>query len=199
MPVDGGARDPGPIGDSGHRRVGGTEGGMEVLRGVDDLFPRAQLILRALGLLVGALRHQTLMLAQDIDTRALRVDYLEIHYCIAKSYLRVSTMNRVEPPDLTVLRPGEGEERDLGTIGVVFELFGEQTNGQVSVVEHPFPVGACVPPHMHTRKDEYSIVMRERSASVPATGRSCSARVATSPSREARRTPCGMPGVCRRG
>ena len=67
-------------------------------------------------------------------------------------------MQRVEAPELTVVRPGEGEERSLGTIGVVFKLFGEQTNGQVSVVEHPFPVGACVPPHMHTREDEYSIV-----------------------------------------
>ena len=67
-------------------------------------------------------------------------------------------MSRVEAPELTILRPGEGEERDLGTIGVVFKLSGEQTNGQVSVVEHPFPVGACVPPHMHTREDEYSIV-----------------------------------------
>jgi quercetin dioxygenase-like cupin family protein len=67
-------------------------------------------------------------------------------------------MSHVEAPALTVLRPGEGEERDLGTIGVVFKLFGEQTNGQVSIVEHPFPVGACVPPHMHTREDEYSIV-----------------------------------------
>jgi hypothetical protein len=26
------------------------------------------------------------------------------------------------------------------------------------VVEHPFPVGALVPPHLHTREDEYSIV-----------------------------------------
>ena len=68
-------------------------------------------------------------------------------------------MSGVETPGLTVVRPGEGEQRDLGTIGVVFKLFGEQTNGQVSVVEHPFPVGACVPPHMHTREDEYSIVM----------------------------------------
>ena len=67
-------------------------------------------------------------------------------------------MTGVEVPELTVLRPGEGEERNLGTIGVVFKLFGEQTNGQVSVVEHPFPVGACVPPHLHTREDEYSIV-----------------------------------------
>ncbi len=67
-------------------------------------------------------------------------------------------MDRVEAPELTVVRPGEGETRDLGTIGVVFKLFGEQTNGNVSIVEHPFPVGACVPPHLHTREDEYSIV-----------------------------------------
>src|SRR6476619_6579315 len=67
-------------------------------------------------------------------------------------------MGSIEAPELTVVQPGEGEERSLGTIGVVFKLFGEQTNGQVSIVEHPFPVGACVPPHLHTREDEYSIV-----------------------------------------
>jgi len=67
-------------------------------------------------------------------------------------------MERVVVPELTVVRPGEGEEGDLGAIGVVFKLFGENTNGSVSIVEHPFPVGACVPPHMHTREDEYSIV-----------------------------------------
>jgi quercetin dioxygenase-like cupin family protein len=67
-------------------------------------------------------------------------------------------MTLVDEPELTVIQPGAGEERSLGTIGVVFKLFGEQTNGQVSIVEHPFPVGACVPPHLHTKEDEYSIV-----------------------------------------
>ena len=67
-------------------------------------------------------------------------------------------MTLVDQPELTVIQPGEGDERNLGTIGVVFKLFGEQTNGQVSIVEHPFPVGACVPPHLHTLEDEYSIV-----------------------------------------
>jgi quercetin dioxygenase-like cupin family protein len=67
-------------------------------------------------------------------------------------------MDLLQAPELTVLHPGEGEERDLGAIGVVFKLFGEKTNGHVSIVEHPFPVGACVPPHLHTREDEYSIV-----------------------------------------
>ncbi|MFF7244448.1 cupin domain-containing protein [Embleya sp. NPDC008237] len=63
-----------------------------------------------------------------------------------------------QAPHLTVVRPGEGAEADLGSIGVAFKLWGRDTNGSVSIVEHPFPVGALVPPHLHTREDEYSIV-----------------------------------------
>jgi quercetin dioxygenase-like cupin family protein len=33
------------------------------------------------------------------------------------------------------------------------------TGGALSIVEHPFPVGALVPPHTHAREDEYSIVI----------------------------------------
>lgn len=62
------------------------------------------------------------------------------------------------PPPLTVLQPGQGSSGNLGTIGVDFKLWGEDTGGAVSVVEHPFPVGALVPPHLHTLEDEYSIV-----------------------------------------
>jgi quercetin dioxygenase-like cupin family protein len=57
-----------------------------------------------------------------------------------------------------VVRPGEGQSGDLGSIGVDFKLWGRDTGGVLSVVEHPFPVGALVPPHLHTREDEYSIV-----------------------------------------
>jgi quercetin dioxygenase-like cupin family protein len=63
-----------------------------------------------------------------------------------------------EPPPLTVVQPGEGLVGELGSIGVAFKLWGQDTGGSVSVVEHPFPVGALVPPHLHTREDEYSIV-----------------------------------------
>ena len=63
-----------------------------------------------------------------------------------------------EAPPLTIVQPGEGPTGDLGAIGVAFKLWGEDTNGAVSIVEHPFPVGALVPPHLHTREDEYSIV-----------------------------------------
>jgi len=63
-----------------------------------------------------------------------------------------------DPPALTVLQPGQGDVGSLGTIGVQFKLSGTQTNGAVSIVEHPFPVGALVPAHLHTLEDEYSIV-----------------------------------------
>jgi quercetin dioxygenase-like cupin family protein len=67
-------------------------------------------------------------------------------------------MDGVVAPRLTVVQPGEGHNGNLGSIGVDFKIFGESTLGQVSIVEHPFPVGALVPPHLHTREDEYSIV-----------------------------------------
>jgi mannose-6-phosphate isomerase-like protein (cupin superfamily) len=63
------------------------------------------------------------------------------------------------PPPLTIVQPGEREVTgDLGGIGVAFKLWGRDTNGMVSVVEHPIAVGTFVEPHLHTREDEYSIV-----------------------------------------
>lgn len=65
-------------------------------------------------------------------------------------------MGRALP--LTVLPPPQEPDRSIGAIGVGFRISGDQTGGQVAVVEHPFPVGALVPPHVHTREDEFSIV-----------------------------------------
>jgi quercetin dioxygenase-like cupin family protein len=67
-------------------------------------------------------------------------------------------MTGMQTPPLTVVQPGGGAPGDLGSIGVVFKLWGQDTGGALSIVEHPFPVGALVPPHIHTREDEYSIV-----------------------------------------
>ena len=67
-------------------------------------------------------------------------------------------MSGIGAPPLTVVPRGEGRTGDLGSIGVAFKLWGEDTGGAISIVEHPFPVGALVPPHLHTREDEYSIV-----------------------------------------
>ncbi len=67
-------------------------------------------------------------------------------------------MSSMQAPPLTVVQPGAGSEGDLGSIGVVFKLWGQDTGGALAIVEHPFPVGALVPPHLHTREDEHSIV-----------------------------------------
>jgi quercetin dioxygenase-like cupin family protein len=67
-------------------------------------------------------------------------------------------MAHSQAPPLTVVRPGEGRAGELASVGVVFKLWGHDTGGALSVVEHPFAVGALVPPHLHTREDEYSIV-----------------------------------------
>src|ERR671918_1370307 len=68
------------------------------------------------------------------------------------------TMGDTQAPPLTVVGPGQGRAGELGGVGVVFKLWGQDTGGALSVVEHPFAVGALVPPHVHTREDEYSIV-----------------------------------------
>jgi quercetin dioxygenase-like cupin family protein len=62
--------------------------------------------------------------------------------------------------DLTIVAPGEGMKVRLGPgFGVDFKLVGSDTSGALAVVEHPFAPGAWVPPHVHTREDEYSIVI----------------------------------------
>jgi mannose-6-phosphate isomerase-like protein (cupin superfamily) len=67
-------------------------------------------------------------------------------------------MSSTEAPAITVVQPGAGPQGNLGSIGVAFKLWDRDTHGALSIVEHPFPVGALVPPHLHTREDEYSIV-----------------------------------------
>ena len=61
---------------------------------------------------------------------------------------------------LKVVQPGEGRAGGLAPgVGVVFKIDSEDTRGALSIVEHPFAVGALVPPHVHTLEDEYSIVL----------------------------------------
>lgn len=68
-------------------------------------------------------------------------------------------MTNTDAPPLTVRQPGEGATGGLVPgLGVVWKLNTEHTNGMVSIVEHPFDVGTLVPPHIHHREDEYSIV-----------------------------------------
>ena len=70
----------------------------------------------------------------------------------------------VQAPDntasLKVVQPGEGRAGRLGPgVGVHFKIDGRDTGGVLSIVEHPFAVGALVRPHVHTREDEISIVL----------------------------------------
>src|SRR5499427_8059112 len=67
-------------------------------------------------------------------------------------------MSGITVPALTIVQPGGGDQGELGAIGVAFKLWGRDTGGALAIVEHPFPVGALVTPHTHTREDEYSIV-----------------------------------------
>src|SRR5918995_2948755 len=61
---------------------------------------------------------------------------------------------------LKVMQPGEGRAGGLAPgVGVVFKIDAEDTGGALSIVEHPFAVGALVPPHVHTLEDEFSIVL----------------------------------------
>jgi quercetin dioxygenase-like cupin family protein len=59
---------------------------------------------------------------------------------------------------LTVVPAPHEPFRSIGSITVGFRLSGEHTGEQVAIVEHTFPPGALVPPHVHTREDEFSIV-----------------------------------------
>ncbi len=64
---------------------------------------------------------------------------------------------------LTIVRPGEGHAGGLAPgVGVVLKVGGEDTGGSVAIVEHPFVVGAIVPPHVHLHEDEISIVVEGR-------------------------------------
>jgi quercetin dioxygenase-like cupin family protein len=79
------------------------------------------------------------------------------HSLILAATLGDATANGRSLP-LTVLAGPQPPDRPIGAIGVGFRLDGEHTGGQLAIVEHPFPVGALVPPHVHTREDEFSIV-----------------------------------------
>jgi quercetin dioxygenase-like cupin family protein len=64
---------------------------------------------------------------------------------------------------LKVVQPGDGRSGRLGPgVGVHFKIDGADTGGALSVVEHPFDVGALVRPHVHTREDEISVVLEGR-------------------------------------
>src|SRR6476661_7178271 len=62
-----------------------------------------------------------------------------------------------------IIGPRDGKFVDLGSVGVRFMIWGAETGGSFSLVEHPIPPRAlCAPLHRHAREDEYSYVLEGR-------------------------------------
>jgi mannose-6-phosphate isomerase-like protein (cupin superfamily) len=62
-----------------------------------------------------------------------------------------------------VIGPRDGRLVDLGSVGVRFMIWGAETGGAFSLVEHPIPPRTlCAPLHRHGREDEYSYVLEGR-------------------------------------
>ena len=62
-----------------------------------------------------------------------------------------------------ILGPDDGKAVDLGSVGVRFMAWAEETGGGFSLVEHPIPPKTLVAPlHFHEREDEYSFVLEGR-------------------------------------
>ena len=56
-----------------------------------------------------------------------------------------------------------GRAVDLGSVGVRFMAWSEETGGGFSLVEHPIPPRSLVAPlHRHSNEDEYSFVLEGR-------------------------------------
>lgn len=62
-----------------------------------------------------------------------------------------------------IIGPNDGKFVDFGSFGVRFMVWGEETGGRFSLVEHPIPPRTLVAPmHRHTGEDEYSYVVEGR-------------------------------------
>jgi mannose-6-phosphate isomerase-like protein (cupin superfamily) len=62
-----------------------------------------------------------------------------------------------------IVGPEDGMYHDLGSLGVRFMTWTEETGGGFSLVEHPIaPRTLCAPLHKHSREDEYSFVLEGR-------------------------------------
>jgi mannose-6-phosphate isomerase-like protein (cupin superfamily) len=62
-----------------------------------------------------------------------------------------------------VVGPGDGKVVDLGSLGVRFMVWSEESGGGFSLVEHPIPPRTLAAPlHRHANEDEYSYVLEGR-------------------------------------
>jgi mannose-6-phosphate isomerase-like protein (cupin superfamily) len=62
-----------------------------------------------------------------------------------------------------IVGPDDGKFVDLRSVGVRFMVWGAESGGGFSLVEHPIPPRTLVAPlHLHEREDEYSYVLEGR-------------------------------------
>jgi mannose-6-phosphate isomerase-like protein (cupin superfamily) len=62
-----------------------------------------------------------------------------------------------------IIGPRDGKFVDLKSVGVRFMVWGAESGGDFSLVEHPIPPRTLVAPlHLHEREDEYSYVLEGR-------------------------------------
>jgi mannose-6-phosphate isomerase-like protein (cupin superfamily) len=62
-----------------------------------------------------------------------------------------------------IIGPRDGKFADLQSVGVRFMIWGAETGGIFSLVEHPIPPRTLVAPlHRHDGEDEYSYVLEGR-------------------------------------
>jgi quercetin dioxygenase-like cupin family protein len=62
-----------------------------------------------------------------------------------------------------IIGPRQGDAIDLGSLGVRFMVWGEESGGGFALVEHPIPPRSlCAPLHRHANEDEYSYVLAGR-------------------------------------
>ena len=61
-----------------------------------------------------------------------------------------------------LVEPADGKVVMQGPLGVVTKIPGTETNGVISIVEHPVAPRLLVPPHVHRDHDEWSYILEGR-------------------------------------
>lgn len=54
-----------------------------------------------------------------------------------------------------IVQPGEGRQLP----GIVFKVAAKHADGAFSIVEHPYPPGVLIPPHVHAAADQVTYVI----------------------------------------
>jgi quercetin dioxygenase-like cupin family protein len=74
-----------------------------------------------------------------------------------QSTKEIAVTNATHP---LVLGPSDGDQVQIGPMGVRFMIGSEEAGGGFSLVEHPIaPKSLAAPTHTHTHEDEYSYVL----------------------------------------